>query len=99
MLNLPNDGRCPAIRCTFNHHMAPPYVKKKGCGCQMMADVQPYDVPSTTILHSHALVYLTNYGNRSPIVVHYTNILCQNSASFSASERLNLPNNGRCRAM
>ena len=79
--------------------MAAPNGKKQGCGCQMMADVQPYDVPSTTILHSHALVYLTNYGNRSPIVVHYTNILCQNSASFSASERLNLPNNGRCRAM
>ena len=53
-------------------------------GCKMIADVQPYDVQSTTILHSRALVYLTNDGNRPPIVVHYINILCQDSASFSA---------------
>ena len=59
----------------------------------MMADVQPYDVQSTTILHSRALVYLTNDGNRSPIIVHDINI-CQHSTSFSAFQRENLPDNG-----
>ena len=66
--------------------------------CQIMADVQPYDVQSTTIWHSYALVYLTNDGNRPHIDVHYTYI-CQNSASLSSFERENLPNNGRCPAM
>ena len=64
----------------------------------MMADVQPYDIQSTTIWHSHALVYLTNDGNCPFIDLHYTYI-CQNSASLSAFEGEILPNNGRCPAM